>query len=169
MSIQNTGQRNSDLNAFFSSADNKDQLLNINEGNDNIKEIYLLSKSTSLSNTIDKFFEKISDSKGIDNRQVKKEPIHFENQDNTITVPEPVGLVVYLTKGQLTELKNDAIIASILNDAGRIEINPTLTNRDDKTIKNLKYETIGQVYSTAKFKTNSFKLDNSNNDILDNL
>lgn len=163
MSIPNTGQTTRELNDFFRSDDNKLQLLSINQGTDNIKEIYLLNKN-SLSNTIEYFFQKLT--KGLDNRLVNTDVFNFENQDSSIKDPAPAGLVAYLTKGQLTELEGDPIIKPILDGAGKFVIDSNLNN---KIIKNLKYETIGQVYNTPRFnKTNPFTLTNDTN-ILDDL
>lgn len=169
MSFKASGQTNPELSNFLRSNDNKDQLLNINEGGNNIKEIYLLNKSNSslVSSITDKFFDRINDERGINHKKPQIEPFKLKNNDSSITVPSPVGLIVYLTKSQLDELNKDSTIKSILDDAGRIEIEPSLSDRDKKIIKNIKYETIGQVYNGDKFKTDSFKIkDKDSLDIL---
>ncbi len=166
-----SGQTNPELQSFLRSNYNKEQLLNINQGGNDIKEIYLLNKSNSslVSTITDKFFDRIHDERGILNKKAQIDTFTLKNNDNKITVPPPVGIIVYLTRSQLTELQNDRIIKSILDDAGKIEIDPALTDRDKKMIKHLKYETIGEVYIGDKFKTNSFKIDDKTKDILDNL
>ncbi len=153
-----SGQTNSELKDFLNSDDNKDQLLNINQ-DDNIKEIYVLSKTnTSLvSNNLDIFFNRINDPRGINNIMPPIETVKLKNNDSTIKVPPPKCLVVYLTKSQLDELNKNNNIKDIMDDAGKIEIDNAIPDRDNKIIKNIKYEIIGKVYS-GKFKSNSYKI-----------
>ncbi len=165
-----SGQTNQELVNFFRSDDNKEQLLNINQGGDNIKEVYVFSKSNTsiVSSKLDIFFDRISDFKGINNKKPQIEPIKLINNDNDIKVPPPAALIVYLTKSQLDELIKDINIKPILDEAGKIELDPKLST-STKIIKNLKYSTIGQVYSNPKFKSDSFKIDDKTPDLLDDI